>query len=69
MNEQLALQFPEQQPDVTLVDVLCAIDRGMQTLNQRVAQWVGPRVAYLRANEQPVNGLTVLLAPPLEDAA
>ena len=69
MNEQLALQFPEKQPDVTLVDVLCAIDRGMQTLSRRVAQWVGPRVTYLRDNGHPVTGLTVLLAPPLKDAA
>lgn len=68
MQEQQTLPFAER-PDITFPDVLRALDRGLRLLDQRISDWVGPRVAFLRANGHPVNGLTVLLAPPLSDAA
>lgn len=69
LSEQLALQIPEEQPEVAWAGIFRAGDRGMQTLRRRAAAWIGPRIAYLRANAQPVTGLTLRLAPVSENAA
>lgn len=62
MQEQQTLPFAER-PDITFPDMLRALDRGLRLLDKRISDWAEPRIAHLRANNQPVNRLTVLPAP------